>query len=578
MRKKGKATAPLSGICRPARCCDDALRDCQSRYQLIFELNPCPMYIMNEETLEFLAVNVAALRLYGYSREAFLSMTVKDIRPPADVKTVVAEIRKQRRLLRGEPGSRKGLKRKSPGLAVQLAAGEWRHVKRDGTVFTAEITVCGIPYDGCEARLVLVKDITERKQAEEELSRAAREWTATFDGVSDAVWVLDSDQRIRRCNKAAEKLFKLPLKDMVGRFCWEIAHRAGHPAQICPFSHMAEGRHRESFELQMGERWYQVMLDPLIDGSGTIVGAVHIFGDITVRKRAEADVSNITTELERRVEERTAELRRAGETLQHEIRQRCELEREVLEISERVQRRLGQDLHDGVGQSIIGIGYLISAVQQTLARKSAPEAAELGRIAQIASKTVQQARDLARGLFPEIKGSSLSEALYELALHTQDVFGISCRYTGVDGLGLSDANTATQMYRIVQEAVNNAAKHSKAKTIKIGLSQKNGSVFLTVRDTGVGMDQAATHAAGMGRRIMSYRADLIGATLKIVSASGKGTTVTCVLPPPSPPAWIIHEDQRLGGGASRTTAPKVSLSTSTARRAVSSSSLVFSET
>jgi signal transduction histidine kinase len=211
---------------------------------------------------------------------------------------------------------------------------------------------------------------------------------------------------------------------------------------------------------------------------------------------------------------------------------RRELERQVLDISEREQRRIGQDMHDGVGQSIIGIRFLISAVQGSLAGKCAPEAAELERIMQMIGKTMQQAQDVARGLFPrELRKGRIADALQELAMHTQDMFGISCRFSGLPTVRLADDSVAGQVYRIAQEAVHNAAKHSQAKTISIRLSRRRGRFALTVRDTGVGISRTAGKAAGMGQRIMKYRADMIGATLKIDSAPGKGTTVTCLLPP-----------------------------------------------
>jgi signal transduction histidine kinase len=210
---------------------------------------------------------------------------------------------------------------------------------------------------------------------------------------------------------------------------------------------------------------------------------------------------------------------------------RAELTRQVLDISEREQRRLGQDLHDGVGQSIIGIGYLISAVQQNLVRKNVHEAAELDQIKQMVGTTVQQAHDLARGLFPEeLRRGGITDALQELARRTQDMFGMVCDFRVETPVRLADANLASQVYRIAQEAVNNAVKHSKAPMIHIRLAQRSGRIILTVRDTGVGFTPQAGSSGGMGQRIMKYRADLIGATLKVESACGKGTTVTCALP------------------------------------------------
>ncbi len=155
------ALVDVSDIRRAER----TLHDNESRYRLLFELNPGPMYIFDEKSLDFLDVNAAALHLYGYSREAFLSMTVKDIRPPDDVPAVLTAIRAQRQLLRDGTASRQRGQHR-PGTGVPFSAGEWCHLKRDGSVFDASVTVNSIPYAGRNARLVMVNDISRRKQAE----------------------------------------------------------------------------------------------------------------------------------------------------------------------------------------------------------------------------------------------------------------------------------------------------------------------------------------------------------------------------------------------------------------------------
>lgn len=211
--------------------------------------------------------------------------------------------------------------------------------------------------------------------------------------------------------------------------------------------------------------------------------------------------------------------------------ERAELQRQVLDISEREQRRIGQDLHDGVGQSLAGISYLISAVQLTLPEQTGPEAEELERIAQLVGKTVQQASDLAHGLFPAKLGKTgFTDALRELAMHTQSIFGITCTCSGPLSVNIGDDAVAYQVYRIVQEAVHNAAKHSRSKTISISVSEGRSRLAVIVTDNGVGIPPTAASGSGMGQRIMRYRAGMIGASLTITSTRGKGTQVTCVIP------------------------------------------------
>ncbi|MEI7880633.1 MAG: GAF domain-containing protein [bacterium] len=215
--------------------------------------------------------------------------------------------------------------------------------------------------------------------------------------------------------------------------------------------------------------------------------------------------------------------------------ERAELERQVLNISEREQRRFGQDLHDSVGQSIVGIGYLVQAVQQDLHKKSIPESAALERVSRQVAETVKEVRNLVRGLFPgELLNGRMTDALQGLARRTQDVFGKTCQFTGRSDVRMADDDMARQLYRIAQEAVNNAVKHSKADTIEIGLSRQRKRIVLTVRDSGVGLPEAGGNGLGMGLRIMKYRAGMIGATLKIESVRGQGTTITCQLPPADP--------------------------------------------
>lgn len=165
--------------------------------------------------------------------------------------------------------------------------------------------------------------------------------------------------------------------------------------------------------------------------------------------------------------------------------------------------------------------------------KSLPEPAELERVSLQVTETMQAVRALARGRFPgELLNGRMADALRELARRTQDVFGKTCQYTGHPRVKMADEDVAGQVYRIAQEAVNNAVKHSKAKSIEIGLSQQRKRIVLTVRDTGVGLPETGVKNAGMGLRIMKYRASMIGATLKVESARGRGTTVTCTLSAP----------------------------------------------
>jgi PAS domain S-box-containing protein len=143
--------------------------------------------------------------------------------------------------------------------------------------------------DGETSGTVLVfRDVSERKKAEDALIEAAREWQITFDSTNDAIWILDQDNRILRANKTAEHFFHRPLGEMIGKHCWKIVHGTEQPIPECPILRMRKNLNRESMELQAaGERWFEVNVDPILDAAGRYLGAVHIVSDITERKQAE---------------------------------------------------------------------------------------------------------------------------------------------------------------------------------------------------------------------------------------------------------------------------------------------------
>ena len=125
------------------------------------------------------------------------------------------------------------------------------------------------------------------KPVKEAIARVAEEWQKTFDADLDAIWILDKDQRIIRCNRTAQKVFNLSRDEMIGKHCWEIAHCSNQPIPECPALRVKKSLCRESMELPIGGRWFAVYVDPIPDAGGRISGFVHIVSDITERKRAE---------------------------------------------------------------------------------------------------------------------------------------------------------------------------------------------------------------------------------------------------------------------------------------------------
>ncbi|PWT77783.1 MAG: hypothetical protein C5B58_16270 [Acidobacteria bacterium] len=205
------------------------------------------------------------------------------------------------------------------------------------------------------------------------------------------------------------------------------------------------------------------------------------------------------------------------------------LEEELLNASSREQQRIGQDLHDSLCQQLAGIEFQNSVLVQQLSK--APEAqAEATRIGELMRNATKQARALARGLSPvEIEPNGLMAALNNLAINATGLFRVRCSFQCPEPVLLENRASATHLYRIAQEAIGNAVKHGRAKTIVIILKRVDDELILTVKDDGAGFSQDGRGIEGMGLRIMEYRADMIGAMLRIDSLKGEGTTVACRL-------------------------------------------------
>jgi PAS domain S-box-containing protein len=254
--------------------------------------------------------------------------------------------------------------------------------------------------------------------------------------------------------------------------------------------------------------------------------------EIAARKRIQEGLVKAQRELETRVQERTMDLAHASQILQAEMLERGRLERALLDIAEREAQRIGQDLHDELGQNLTGIAFLCKVMERKLADQSLPEVADAARIAKLVNETISQARELARGLLPVQSGAQgLMSAIQRWASEVEELYNISCHFECDPTVSVDNINSATHLYRIAQEAVHNAIKHGKAQHVVIRLHLANdGQVVLSVEDDGVGFPEVMENKEGMGLRIMNYRARMIGASLNIAKRLSGGSIVSCLFP------------------------------------------------
>jgi signal transduction histidine kinase len=228
-------------------------------------------------------------------------------------------------------------------------------------------------------------------------------------------------------------------------------------------------------------------------------------------------------QLEARVKQRTT-------ALTDEMAERERIERELLEISEREQRRIGRDLHDSLGQHLTGVALAGQVLEEKLTTQGRPEAADANKVVELVEEGISLSRKLAKGLHPvEMEADGLMQALEDLAAISSDLFKVVSRFECDSPVLIRDTVASAHLYRIAQEAISNAVKHGKARTITILLETLDDGISLTIKDDGAGLPDALPQTAGMGLRIMAHRASIIGATFQARRGDSGGTIVSCVL-------------------------------------------------
>lgn len=332
-----------------------------------------------------------------------------------------------------------------------------------------------------------------RRQLEVEESLKER-YEDLYENANDMIYMHDLSGRITSLNLAGERL--------LGRKRDFVSHRS-----LLEFV-VEEQRLPAS-------QW----LEQIVDGTAPAMMEWDFVNAAGGRVRLE-----ISTRLIQR-EGRNVEV----EGIARDVTEHRRLEKEILEISTREQRRLGHDLHDGVCQQLAGICLLSDNLAGKLEEQSRPEAAEAKAISGLVNKANKQTRSVARGLFPvRLEGNGLVSALGELAQDVSAFFNVRCEFHRDQAVAINDDTMTLHLYYIAQEAILNAVKHAKARNIEVRLTAAKGhECLLSVRNDGAALNAASTQGQGMGIGIMKYRARMIGATLLIQSLPNGGTEVLC---------------------------------------------------
>ncbi|MDB6023166.1 MAG: hypothetical protein JWQ04_3023 [Pedosphaera sp.] len=353
-----------------------------------------------------------------------------------------------------------------------------------------------------------------RQKLEDEAALEER-YANLFENANDMVYTHDLNGHITSINQAGERLLQLSRRRILSRNIVDLVIAEEQAAAQHWLDQVLKGTAPPTAEWDFiaasGQPVKLEISTRLIEQEGQFVEVEGIARDITERKR---------------------------------------LEREILEISNREQRRIGHDLHDGVCQQLAGIAFMSHTLANRLQQKGIPESSQAEGISGLINTAINYTRGVARGLFPvRLEENGLASALEELATNSSEVFKINCRFVAGEPAAIVDNETALHLYYIALEAVANAVKHGRAKNITITLGPAQERCELDVQDDGCGFSLPDSQNTGMGIRIMLYRARVIGATLNLQSRPGHGTEIACLFQPISRNSLLEQKKQPGHNGA-----------------------------
>jgi len=475
---------------------EQALLGSEEQYRLLFERNPHPMWISDRATLGFMAVNDTAIRNYGYTRQEFLAMTLKDLRAS-----------------RGGAGRWPDHEEGPAGGRGALPAfvGLWMHRRKDGALIEVEITRSAVVFEGKDAWLILAHDVTARRRAEAAFRESEARFRATFENAAAGMCTTDADGRFLQVNPVfcgflgftQPELLKLTMADVTHPDFLEDTLRQWKDARTgaCDVIH-CENKFRRKDE---AAAWGHVTAVFQFDDQRRPRYSVAIIQDITDRKRADEKLKEYA-ELQNR------------------------LSRQLFEVQETERGHIARELHDQLGQLLTGLKL---SLRTSADHPSGNIKADLERAEALVGDLTTRVRDLALDLRPSLLDDLglLPALLWHFDRFTEQTrVRVAFQHAGIDRKRFGP-QVETAAYRIVQEGLNNVARHAGVDDATVRVWSGGGRMQIQVEDHGNGFEPAAALGGSRSRGLigMRERANLLGGELTVDSAMGSGTRLTADL-------------------------------------------------
>jgi PAS domain S-box-containing protein len=454
----------------------EALQESEQRYRAIVDNAVDGILLADPLSKKLVACNQRICEMLGYTRGEIEQLTVRDIHPKESLPYVLEQFEKQ---VSGEIT-----------LANDLPV-----KKKDGSVFYADINAFPLTLVGKKYMTGLFRDMTERRQLETKVRQSEGKYRMLAERTSDIPYAMDYHGVVTYVGPQVAR-YGIAPDDIVGGDVFKhiLPKDRGRVAAELQ-RHLATG---EEFPVELRIKggdgrvyWFEAQGRTQFDPDGNPGMNTGVLREITERKR---------------------------------------LEGALAELSTQERQRFGRDMHDGLGQELTGLGFLATALCKGLEARGDPYADSARELTEGLQLAVDSTRRIARGLVPvEVEAGGLVGALQQLVAGAEAQFGTACRFHCPQDVLVDNVTVATELFHIAQEAISNAVRHGRSKHIDVELMREGDAVSLTVCDDGEGLPADRNHPAGMGLRIMRYRAGKIGATFEVGFVDGRGTKIACTI-------------------------------------------------
>ncbi len=451
------------------------MADIFEKYELAIESTPNAIIIANEKG-KIVLVNQQAEKLFGYKRNELMGQLIEILLPE--------------RYRSKHPGQRASFMA-APSARPMGVGRDLYAVRKDGTEIPVEIGLNPVKTEEGHFVLAAIADITQRKQAEEALRKSQERFRHMVENLPAGAVHVEGNAIL--FNKAAEEI---------------TGYSNSEISTLDDWFKTLYGKQHEKIRSQYEED----------QKAGFPVPRT-----VTVRRK-DGD--------ERFVEFAAYKDEKAEVWMLHDITERKRLEKMILEVTKKEQRRIGEELHEGLAQHLTLTAISGKLLGKKLSKKSQPLAREASKLVGMVNQAITQTRELAQGLYSlEMQSDGFPDALKKFASETQKTCSVRCAFHYDPQINVTDNTVAAHLYRIVREAVSNAVKHGRTKQIVISLKLKDkGTSELKITNSGSRFKVREPGYEGMGLKIMQSRAKLIGATLTIGPRPKGGTVVICTFP------------------------------------------------